>query len=184
MENLIVLHFSKNNLKNNNMACLIENDLLNSDCAYSIGGLSKIYVANKEDVASYTQGSNGAITAITMESGKTFFTYDISKNTSNSNSTLTLGTGTKYILQSVDFFVTGDMIELTSAANVLGLGKFVIITEKRDGTKQIFGRLNGLEATVGEMPSGVAEGDSSALHFTFNSAELEFAPVFTGTVAL
>ena len=45
------------------------------DCKDSIGGLKEVYFAAVEDIASFT-GSSGTLTAITMESAKTFFKYE------------------------------------------------------------------------------------------------------------
>jgi hypothetical protein len=41
------------------------------DCSNSMGGIKEVYIANFDDVASLTL-SNNIITAITMESSKTF----------------------------------------------------------------------------------------------------------------
>ena len=46
------------------------------DCRDSIGGLKEVWFAALDDIATWT-GSNGAYTAITMDSGKYFWKYDL-----------------------------------------------------------------------------------------------------------
>ena len=58
------------------------------DCGNNIGGLSKIYIAHTLDVDSVTI-SGGKVTAIAMESGKTFAGFKFRKGNANYNITPT-----------------------------------------------------------------------------------------------
>ena len=165
------------------MSCLINAGLLKDSCQFLIGGISAVYLANKEEVVSILDTDTDMILDdITMISGATFYKFDTSKNTSNYTQTLTVAGSNKYILQSVDFFVPRADQDAIDIAEKLALGTFVAIVENRMGKQLVLGLTNGLEATVGEINSGVAEGDSSAVHFTLVGAELGFGSEFAGVI--
>ena len=51
------------------------------DCKDSLGGITEVYFMAKQDVASYTV-SGGVMTALTKDSGKRFYKYELGKTTS------------------------------------------------------------------------------------------------------
>lgn len=165
--------------------CLLNAPINSNECSFSIGGLSKIYIANYDDVISYTDSDlDGIIDTITMGTSGTarFYEFDISKNTSSANSVLTVNGGNKYILQTVDFFINKDDAESIDIAEVLSLGNFVVITKNRKGKYKIYGNLDGLEATAGDVNSGVAEGDTSTIHMTLSGPSENYFLTFDGVI--
>ena len=64
------------------MACEITSGLNAQICRENTGGVIEFYVSNFENVASVTE-TDSSVTAITMESGKTFQVFKPNKNSSN-----------------------------------------------------------------------------------------------------
>ena len=65
------------------------------DCKDSLGGITEVYFMAFQDVASTTEAS-GVITALTKDTGKRFYKYELTKGTSvlteNVNSNVQNGT--------------------------------------------------------------------------------------------
>lgn len=166
------------------MACLLNNGLTDETCEYLIGGIKTIYIANKSEVLSFNDsGADNVYDSITMSSTMSYFyQFDVSKNTSSYTSQLQVSGTNKYRLHTLDFFVKASSQEAYDISEALDLGNFVAIVENRMGDKVILGMNNGLEATVGEANSGVAEGDNSGIHFTLTGAERYVLYKYIGTI--
>lgn len=168
------------------MSCKINSGLLKSSCQYTIGGVVAIYLANKEDIVSFNDSDMDNIyDSVTMSSTASYFyKFETTKNTSSYTQTLTISGQNKYWLQTVDIQVSRSDQETFDLVDKLGLGNFVAVVENRMGKKVVLGELNGLEATVGVVNSGVAEGDSSGIQITLAGAELGLGHEFTGDLPL
>ena len=170
------------------MPCLINSGLSKDQCSYLIGGVNNIYIANKSDVINFTDTDlDGIFDSVVMNTtsgtGK-FYKYETAKNTSSYSAVLTVNGGVKNILQTVDFFVPRADQIARDLADKLSLGTFVAIVQNRMGKYIVLGILNGLEATVGELNSGVAETDSASLHITLSGTELDYGHEFDGSIPL
>jgi len=168
------------------MSCLISEGLNQKLCTTSIGGIKKVYIANTEDVESYTDTvlNDGIINAVVMVSGELFYEFEIDKSSSNATC-VQAGANNKYFTHTVDFFVSADYDKAAIAANFLRLGKFVVIVEMLDGTKILYGSTaDGLSSTVVELNTGTASDDKSALHVTLSGDQLIVAQKFMGTVPI
>lgn len=165
------------------MSCLITSGLGKDACNFLIGGIKNIYIANHSDITAFVDsGADGIYDSVTMASSGVFYLYETSKNTSSYTQDLTVNGSNKYISQTVDFFVPRADNAARISAEKLALATVVVIVETRNGKKIVLGEENGLEATVGQISSGVAEGDNSALHFTLLGAELGYGHEFVGTI--
>jgi|SRR6478735_4361616 len=167
------------------MACLITAGLTKESCQYLIGGVSNFYLANKQDVINFVDSnSDGIYDSVVMGTSGTnkFYKFETSKNTSNFTSTLVVSGNNKYWSHTADVFVPRNDQDALDLIDKIGLGTFVVIVETRMGKKYILGMTNGMEATVAELNSGVAEGDSAGVHYTLVGAELGTIAQYTGTI--
>jgi len=167
------------------MACLITDGLTNESCQYLIGGVSNFYIANKQDVVAFVDGNtDGIYDSVNMGTSGTakFYKFETSKNTSSFSTAIVVSGTNKYWSHTADIFVGRNDQDALDIIDKLALGNFVIIVETRMGKKYILGMTNGLEATVAELNSGVAEGDSAGIHFTLVGAELGTIAQFIGTI--
>lgn len=158
------------------MACLITAGIA-KDCDFLVGGLKDLYIANLEDVASYTDTTpdDGIINTIVMVATKVFFTFEFDNNTASFNNELTVSNGQKYVTQTVTFQAASKEPEVIAELKNLALGTFVAIAVDRTGKRFILGRTNGLEATVQTLGSGAADGDFGGLAVTLSAVDIEYS---------
>lgn len=166
------------------MSCKINSGLLKNSCQYIIGGVNKIYLANKEDIVAFTDSNSDNIYDHVNfgTSGGKFYAFETTKNTSSYTQTLTISGQNKYWAQLVDIQVSRNDQEAYDLVDKLALGNFVAIVETRMGKKTILGMTNGLEASVGVINSGVAEGDAAGIQISLAGAELGVGSEFMGNV--
>lgn len=165
-------------------SCKINSGLLKDTCSYIIGGVSKIYLANKSDNPVFTDSdSDNIYDSVSFgTSGAKFYEFDVTKNTSSYSQALTISGQNKYWLQTVDIQVSRADQETYDLVDLLGLGTFVAIVETRMGKFTVLGELNGLEATVGVVNSGVAEGDAAGIQITIAGPSLGVGKQFIGVI--
>lgn len=163
--------------------CSIDKGLTALQCSFNPSGISKVFIANFEDVASYElSGTDGLINSIVMESGKVFYEFSIPPNTNSFTNEEQVSGSQKWINQTVNVIVKNDDQNAVAVGMQLGLGKFVAVMVKKDGKKYIFGRNVGLEATALTFSSGTAAGDQSGLTFTLTAEEVEISPLLIDAV--
>lgn len=166
------------------MSCKINDGLLKESCQFLIGGIGYIYLANKEDVLSFNDSNaDNVYDSITMSAtSSVFYKFETAKNTSSYTQVLTVNGANKYILQTVDMIVPRSDQDTYDLMEKLALGNFIAIVETRMGKKLVLGELNGLEATVANINSGVVEGDNAGIQVTLVGAELGFGHEYLGTI--
>lgn len=155
------------------------------DCKDSIGGLKEVYFAAVEDVASWT-GSAGAYTAVTMEATKTFFKYDLVKESANFAEAVNTNVqnGTVFYAQTLEIILNKLQVNTRNEILLLAKNNLVAIVVDNNGVSWILGFANGLDITGGGSGSGTAFGDRNGYTLTFTGNEKELAASFTGTVPL
>ena len=82
------------------MSCVQTISGILRDCAPSMGGIKRAWVANYDDVAAVTE-TTGKVSGLTMESGKTFKEFAFRKGSSSFTSTLNVdaANGVSYVTQ-------------------------------------------------------------------------------------
>jgi len=69
------------------MSCILTTGF-SHDCKDSVGGVDKIWLLEYEGVSSYTSAS-GEVSAMTLNGGKSFFKYELPKDTASFTNTIT-----------------------------------------------------------------------------------------------
>ena len=105
------------------MACAVTLTGINYSCESNLAGIKAVYIADYNDVSTFTVSSNN-ITSITMASGKKFFEYVFNKNTASLTSTMT-----KDETQGYSFYTN----ELTGQINKMDTAKHIEIDELMRG---------------------------------------------------
>ena len=173
------------------ITCLLNKDLLKSTtCGYSLPEITRVYLANYEQVSATTiSAGTGAdagceeVTAITMASGGTWYKIDPAKNSASFTDDLTVGdSGNKYRTQSLTFTVNGAYDAcLHGVLDSLSLGKYVAVIKTAEGTHLMLGRITGLEAESASFGGG---GDTNGLVVTLRANTTESAlPLSDAAVA-
>lgn len=145
-----------------------------SSCAYSLNEISKIYLANFEDVLDAAIGGCGGtgttghmVTGITMASGDTgeakWYQITPAKGSGSYSDTLVANdNGSKYRVHNVGFTFNGAYdCDMPDVVDALSLGKFIAVVVNAAGEYIMLGRVMGVEADTDGANWG-GEGEEAA----------------------
>jgi hypothetical protein len=155
------------------------------DCKDSIGGLTSVYFAPWEDLATVTQAS-GVVTAITMDATKRFYLYELVKESSNFAEAVNTNVqnGTIFYTQTLEIILNKLQVNTRNEILLLGKNRLAVIAVDNQGDKWFLGISYGLDLTGGGSATGTAFGDRSGYTLTFTGNEKDLAPKVTATVPI
>jgi formyltetrahydrofolate synthetase len=138
-----------------------------------------------QDVASYTV-SGGVVTALTKDSGKRFYKYELVKATSSfvENINASVENGTIFYQQELTIVL--NKLQANTRNEILLLAKNTLMAVVQDANDKywLLGRYTGLDVTGGTSATGTAQGDRNGYTLTFTGGEKELAPeVNSGIIA-
>ena len=85
------------------------------DCNANLAGVKKVWMTyyDNVDVSGAIDYETHKISAVTMSTGATWYTYDFARNTSSLNSTLTKddSNGTRYFTNTLELFIVSTPVE-------------------------------------------------------------------------
>lgn len=154
------------------------------DCRDSLGGITEVYFMAFQDVASTTEAS-GVITALTKDTGKRFYKYELTKGTSvlteNINSNVQNGT----LFYTPELTIILNKLQANTRNEILLLAKNLLVAVAKDnnGKYWYLGKTRGIDLTAGSGTSGTADADRSGYTLTFTGSEPELAPEVNSSVA-
>lgn len=141
-----------------------------SSCAYSLNEISKIFLANFEDVTATAIGGCGGtgatgqmVTGITMASGAKWYQITPAKGSGSYSDTLVANdNGSKYRVHNVGFTFNGAYdCDMPDVVDALSLGKFIAVVVNAAGEYIMLGRNMGVEADTDGANWG-GEGEEAA----------------------
>jgi len=155
------------------------------DCKDSIGGLTSVYFAPWEDLATVTQAS-GVVTAITMDATKRFYLYELVKESSNFAEAVNTNVqnGTIFYTQTLEIILNKLQVNTRNEILLLGKNRLAVIAVDNQGDKWFLGLAYGLDLTGGGSATGTAFGDRSGYTLTLTGNEKELAPKVTATIPI
>ena len=157
------------------MAC---NQILSGlvkDCSPSMGGITEVLLANREDVSAVTAVS-GKISEITMASSAKFKRYTFARNTGSMTSTYTIdqASGVKYV--TTDLLLQFNRMETAKRVEIsaLAVNDLVAIVKDANGIYWYLGYDEPVNASAGDGQTGTARGDANRYTITLqdNSKEM------------
>lgn len=143
-------------------------------CDTNTGGILKLYIADFENVTSYTEVS-GEITAITMAAGTKFYEFQFNRNTSSIEETInvSLENGTTFFEQRATLVLSRREKTKREAIKKLAAGQkqLAIIVKDSNNLYWFIGLTDG--AILQELAggSGVAKSDANNYQLTFVAQE-------------
>lgn len=165
------------------MACSQTLSGLTNDCAANMGGVVKVYLANRDDVSEVTV-TDGKVTAITMVSTAKFKAYYLRPNTASmtSNAQVNQENGTNY--WQTDLAMVFNRMETAKRVEVVAMaqGELVAMVEDANGTLWYLGKDAALLLSAGDGQTGTARADRNGYSVTLqdNSKELPYE-ILVGT---
>ena len=152
------------------------------DCKDSLGGLKEVWFAAVEDVASWT-GTSGTYTAVTMDSVKYFWKYELVKESSNFAEAVNTNVqnGTVFYAQTLEIILNKLQVNTRNEILLLAKNRLVALVKDNNDKIWVLGFANGLDITGGGSATGTAFGDRNGYTLTFTGNEKELGALFTGT---
>ncbi len=165
------------------MACnIIDGSVIN--CRDSIGGIKTIWLAQYGDIASYTE-SSGVVTAISMVSGKKFWSYELEKENASmeEKETTSVENGTTFWEQDLSFTIKKLSAAMRNSMKILAQNRLVAVVLDQNGLYWVLGRYNGLDKVgTNTAKTGKAMGDLNGYELAFMGKETNPMYSFTGTL--
>ena len=160
------------------MSCLLTSGFDFSDTCKGTGGIKRILITNKSNVASFTEGTvgtpavnTGEITGITMESLKVWYEFVPYKWTGSYKDEESSANAATIYTCAIEMNLPKNSVALRNQILILGQGVFYCIVEDQNGNYFLLGRINGLDMTTGTGGSGVAGTDANGWIVTMTGAE-------------
>ena len=155
------------------------------DCKDSIGGLTTVYFAPWEDLATVTQAS-GVVTTLTMDATKVFYKYDLVKESSNFAEAVNTNVqnGTVFYTQTLEIILNKLQVNTRNEILLLAKNRLAVIAVDNQGDKWFLGVSYGLDLTGGGSATGTAFGDRSGYTLTFTGNEKELAPKVSAAIPI
>ena len=144
------------------------------DCKDSVGGVSTIWLVEYEAVSSFTAPS-GEVTALTLKAAKSFFKYELPKDTASFTNTITPSVENGTVFNSTELNIK--LRKLSTAkrneVKLLSVARLVSIVKTNAGDFWAMGLNRGLDMTAGSNMTGVALGDMTGFDLTFTATDKE-----------
>ena len=157
------------------MACNQTLSGLVKDCSPSMGGITEVLLANREDVSAVTADS-GKISEITMASSAKFKKYSFARNTGSMTLTYTIdqASGVRYV--TTDLLLQFNRMETAKRVEIsaLAVNDLVAIVKDANGIYWYLGYDEPVNASAGDGQTGTARGDANRYTITLqdNSKEM------------
>lgn len=161
------------------------------------GGLKCIWLANTDDITSFTPTANHEYSTVAMATGTVFYKWEFDRGTAGFSAAATRENGSTLIEVSLEFYipkvtseVNKDLMELVTSCGITSIVetyaddcqdpavtyKFVL------GWDEIFEETAYMEFTSGEQSTGVGLQDANGTAITLTTQMGEYPREFTGTV--
>ncbi len=153
------------------------------DCRDSLGGIVEVYFTEAANVTSVTEAS-GVITTITKATGKRFWKYELVKDTSMMNQTLTASVqnGTVFYAQELQIVLNKLQTNTRNEILLLAQNSLVAVVKDSNNNYWYLGKTRGIDLTAGTAGTGTAQGDRSGFTLTFSGSEPALAPSVTSSI--
>lgn len=162
------------------------------------GGIKKIWLANTDDIASWTVGSAHDYSAVTMNGAAVFYVWEFDRGTAGFTSSATRENGSTLMDVSLEFYIpkiTGvvneDLMMLATSCGITA----IIETYADDcadpavtylfvlGWDEIFEETAYMEFTSGEQGTGTGLQTANGTTITLTTQQGEYPREYSGTQA-
>jgi hypothetical protein len=160
------------------------------ECRDSVGGVETIYLIENSALydasgVSRVVEASGVVTALTKNSGKKFYKFEVPRGTASTTNSITSSqeNGTIFYTHQVVFPINKRDATTRNIVQTLAKNRCTIVTKDMDGTYRLFGKDFGLSLDTAEAGSGTALGDRSGYNLTWSSMEREDFLVVPSNIA-
>ena len=142
------------------------------DCRQGVGGVKKIYLTEFANVSTITS-SSGSVSAITMVSGKKFWTIELELEDAqfDENATVSIENGTTFYEQTLTFSVYKMTAKNRNIVRLLTQNRLMVIVQDADDVYHLAGETRALHLTASATSTGKAMGDKNGYSITLTGKE-------------
>jgi hypothetical protein len=142
------------------------------DCRQGAGGVKKIYLTEFANVSTITS-SSGSVSAITMVSGKKFWTIELELEDAqfDENATVSIENGTTFYEQTLTFSVYKMTAKNRNIVRLLTQNRLMVIVQDADDVYHLAGETRALHLTASATSTGKAMGDKNGYSITLTGKE-------------
>lgn len=153
------------------------------DCGANIGGIKRVLLANQSDVTAITV-TTGAVSAMTMDTGKKFKEYLFRPGTGSmsSNYQVNAENGVSYV--QTDLVMVFNRMETTKRVEVVALAQadLYAIVEDMNGKFWLLGYDEPVILSAGDGLTGTARTDRNGYSVTLQDNSKELPMEVAGTI--
>lgn len=169
------------------MSCLLTQGAT-IDCINSKGGIRTLYIGDYNDYASQTPATvvAGAITAMTLATGKKLWTYNLEKQNASFSQDLkkSYDTGSLYYESKIDWNMKKISASFSVELSTMAQMRLIVMMLDNNGKHWITGLSNGLDLMTTAVASGKAFADLNGFTLGITGEEPALAyEVPSGVVA-
>lgn len=157
----------------------------NLDCRDSVGGIKEVYFMELGNLSSFVEAS-GVITTITKAAGKRFFKYQLVKQTTMFDDTLTGNeeNGTLFSTQKLTLNLNKMQANTRNELTLMAKNLVVAVAVDRNGKGFMLGATNGLVLKTTKGESGTKMGDRNGYALDFEGVEPNMAQEVSSAMVL
>jgi len=158
------------------MACNILTGISKS-CDNNIGGVTKFYVSNYDNVTAYTLTA-GLVTAITATDPFVEFVFNKNSSSYVEDAVISLESGSTHYATTTNLMIPRREVSKRNSLQLIAAGQadLFIILKDANGLYWVQGLVNGSNLTAQGEGSGAAKADGSKYSLAFLSEEAEQMP--------
>jgi hypothetical protein len=167
------------------MACVSFSGGIPKECESNIGGLTKLYLTDFDNIVSYTQ-SGGTVSSITMASASFFYEFEFNRNSATFTEDLvkSVEAGSALFEQTITVTIPRRDVAKRNTLALLTQRDLAVIIKDSNGLYWYPGAVEGVYLSESTSTSGTAKVDGSNYVLTLKGFELDRAPgVNSGIVA-
>lgn len=139
------------------------------DCKENAGGVKEIYICDKADLASFTiDGTTKKVLTITMESGKTFKTYQLRKQIASMTTNINTNDAAGTTYYQTDLIFSIPKMEASKRLELLALavGNMAVIVRDNNEKYWALGFDQPVALTAGTAATGTNWADANQYSYT------------------
>jgi hypothetical protein len=166
------------------MACVSFSGGIAKDCANNIGGLTKVYLTDFDNIASYAQ-TGGTVSNIIMASASYFYEFEFNRNSATFTEDLlkSVEAGSALFEGTLTLTIPRRDVAKRNTLSLLTQRDLAAVIKDSNGLYWYLGAEEGMYLSESTSTSGTAKADGSNYVLTLKSFEQERAYGLTaGTI--
>lgn len=154
------------------MACISFSGGIAKDCENNIGGLTKVYLTDFDNITGFTQ-SGGTVSAISMAAMTDFYEFEFNRNSATFTEDLvkSVEAGSALFEQTLTLTIPRRDVSKRNTLSLLTQRDLAVIIKDSNGLLWYPGQVEGMYLSESTSTSGTAKADGSNYVLTLKGFE-------------